>query len=366
MNRGELILKMACLAGYLLFTGFSAYFTASSLSLNLLNGTNLWLIFVLVLIVAIIASWCLTNVIGEMQKRIGASRATFAFSLIGFLLFWTFSFMTNVHYFFVEKHGYTILTKELASAKKYIEENTTKNNKNIEDQKHSAQMAVKASVQTNIESFGRELLNTMEHHAGFGEACISILTSTSNILSSDSKIYADKNNYTIFDKKRDSGDIGVTQRNRFPELYTKYTARMAEQLNKKLAVIEDFYDRKKNQNAELNELFDPISELEEKHLPAVLKDGSVDAFYKYNDQQNAKVIAKMPDGYVRQSVVKSGNDTTGFNVYPSSRMFDTISVWSDITSHRLAGMTMLQWIVIALIFDIISFILFTLFRKQDL
>lgn len=141
---------------------------------------------------------------------------------------------------------------------------------------------------------------------------------------------------------------------------------MAEQLNKKLAVIEDFYDRKKNQNAELNELFDPISELEEKHLPAVLKDGSVDAFYKYNDQQNAKVIAKMPDGYVRQSVVKSGNDTTGFNVYPSSRMFDTISVWSDITSHRLAGMTMLQWIVIALIFDIISFILFTLFRKQDL
>lgn len=70
MNRGKLILKMACLAGYLLFTGFSAYFTASSLSLNLLNGTNLWLIFVLVLIVAIIASWCLTNVIGEMHRRL--------------------------------------------------------------------------------------------------------------------------------------------------------------------------------------------------------------------------------------------------------------------------------------------------------
>lgn len=365
MNKGKLILKLAYLAGYLLFAGFSAYFTASSLSLNLLNGTNLWLVFVLVLVVAILAGWCLTNVIEELQKRVRASKAVFIFSLLGFLVFWTFSFMTNVHYFFVEKHGYSILTKELSSAKNYIEENTTKSNKNIEDQKNTAQMAVSASVHANIESFNRELNNTMEHHEGFGEACINILNSTENILAKDSKTYGDKNEYVVFDDVRDAGDRGVTQRSRFPELQTKYTARMLEQLNKKLAVIENFFDRKKDQNTELTELLEPISELETKHLPAVLKDGSVNAFYKYYDQQDGRVISKMPNDYIKKCVVKNGEDIKSFNVYPSKRMFDTMSVWGDIISGRLVGMTMLQWIIIALIFDIVSFILFALFRKES-
>lgn len=78
MNKSKVILKLAYLVGYLLFSGFSAYFTASSLSLNLLNGTNLWLVFVLVLVVAMLAGWCLTNVISELQKNVGASKVTFA------------------------------------------------------------------------------------------------------------------------------------------------------------------------------------------------------------------------------------------------------------------------------------------------
>ena len=45
-------------------------------------------------------------------------------------------------------------------------------------------------------------------------------------------------------------------------------------------------------------------------------------------------------------------------------MFDTMSVWGDITNGLLADMTMIQWIIIALIFDIVSFILFTIFRNQ--
>lgn len=363
MNKGKLINKLACFVGYLLFSGFSAYFTASSLSLNLLNGTNLWLVFVLVLVVALLAGWCLTNVIEELQKHVGASKVVFVFNLIGFLIFWTFSFVTNVHYFFVEKHGYSVLTKELSSAKRYIEENTIKSNKNIEDQKNAAQMTVSASVHANIEAFDRELRNTMEGHIGFGDACINILNSTESILAKDSKTYNDKNEYIIFDDVRDAGDRGVTQRSRFTELQTKYAARMLEQLNKKLAVIENFYDRKKDQNNELTELLEPISELEAKHLPAVLKDGSVDAFYKYSDQQDGRVISKMPNNYSKTCVVKNGEDIKSFNVYPSKRMFDTVSVWSDILSGRLVGMTMLQWIIISLIFDIVSFILFCLFRK---
>lgn len=362
------IAKIACLLGYLLFAGFSAYFTATSLWLNLLNGSDMWtmwLVFVLVLVVSILAGMCLTNVIRELKDRVRPSRSAFILNLIGFLIFWTFSFTTNVHYFFVEKHGFSILSKELISARHYIEDNTSKSNNVIDEQKNTALMAITAQVNANLEAFDRELNNTIAHDEGFGEVCINILNSTEDALAKDSKMYGDQNTYVIYDDQRDSGDRGVTARNRFPELRTKYAARMAEQLNKKLAVIENFYEAKKDKNAELTELLDPINELENKHLPAVEKDGSVNAYYKYNSIQDARVISKMPNDYSKKCVVKSGDKITKFNTYPSKRMFDTMSVWGDITAGRLSDMTMIQWIIISLIFDIVSFILFSLFRKTN-
>lgn len=357
MNKSKLILKLACLGGYLLFASLSAYFTSASLSLNLFKGENLWFIFILVLVISIMAGWCLTNVIIEMKKRVGASRSKFVLNLLGFFIFWLFSFTTNVHYFFVEKHGYNILTKELASAKQYIIDNTSKTKKGIDDQQNTARMAIEAIVQTNQQTFAREIVNTMDGHYGFGDACISILKSTESSLRKDSKMYGDNNEYVIFDDARDAGDRGVTQRSRIVDLQVKYVARMEEQLKKKIAVIDNYYERKKEQNNELVELLEPIEELETKHLPAVLKDGSVTAFYKYNDQQNGRVIAKMPKDYTKY-VQKS-------KVYPSNRMFDTMSVWGDIFKGRLGEMTMIQWIIIALICDLVAFLLFALFRDYD-
>ena len=258
MNKGKLILKLALLTGYLLFSGFSAYFTASSLSLNLLQGSNLWFIFALVLVVAILAGWCLTNVIEELKKKVGASRSAFLFNLAGFLVFWAFSFTTNVHYFFVEKHGYNILTKELAGAKNYIIQNTEKSNRAIDEKKALAQDALASQVRTNIDAFSREIQNTLNGHTGFGEACISILKSTESILSADSKMYGDNNEYKIFDDSRDLGDVGITQRNLLPALQSKYVNRMMEQLNKKIIVIENYYNRKKEQNDEIDRILDKL------------------------------------------------------------------------------------------------------------
>ena len=183
MNKSKLILKLACLAGYLLFASLSAYFTATSLSLNLLNGTNVWLIFVLVMVISILAGWCLTNVIVELKKSVGASRSAFALNLLGFLIFWLFSFTTNVHYFFVEKHGYNILTKELASAKQYIIDNTDKNNKKIDDKRNAAAQALEYSVSNNASEFHREIVASLNGRYGFGERCISILRNIETILS---------------------------------------------------------------------------------------------------------------------------------------------------------------------------------------
>ena len=272
--------------------------------------------------------------------------------------------MTNVHYFFVEKHGFSILSKELISAKHYIEENTSKSNQLIDEQKNIAKMAIEAQVYANREAFDRELNNTIAHNMGFGEVCINILNATEDALAKDSKTYNDKNTYVIYDDERDAGDRGVTARPRFTDLRIKYATRMDEQLKKKLTVIENFYENKKDQNAELTELLEPISELENKHLPAVEKDGSVNAYYKYNSIQDARVISKMPNDYSKKCIIKKEDKIIKFNTYPSKRMFDTMSVWGDITSGLLADMTMIQWIIIALIFDIVSFILFTIFRNQ--
>ncbi len=307
---------------------------------------------------------CLTNVIKELKNRVRPSRSAFVLNLLGFFIFWTFSFMTNVHYFFVEKHGFSILSKELISAKHYIEENTSKSNQLIDEQKNTAEMAISAQVQANMDAFDRELNNTIARHEGFGEVCINILNATEDALAKDSKTYKDPNKYVIFDDTRDAGDRGVTARSRFVELRTKYATRMAEQLKKKLAVIDNFYENKKDQNAELTELLEPISELEDKHLPAVEKDGSVNAYYKYNRIQDARVISKMPNDYNKKCIVKTGDKIIKFNTYPSKRMFDTMSVWGDIVDGRLTDMTMIQWIIIALIFDIVSFILFAIFRVQ--
>ncbi len=359
----KIFVKLALFAGYLLFVGFSAYFTAKSLSLSLLEGKGMWFIFVLVLVVAILAGWCLTNVIKELTNPLNPSKVRLLFNFLGFLVFWVFSFTTNVHFFFVERHGYDILVAELTGAKTYIVDNTTKSNKLIDDQMNAAKMAITAQVNTNADAFGREIQNTIVGHYGFADACISILKSTENALNMDKDLYDDHNDYVIFDDVKDMGDRGTTSSASVRALQTKYDARMLDQLNKKLAVIENYYERQKDQNAELIALLDPINELEAKHLPEVQKDGTVDAFYTYYRIQNGRVISKMPIDYKDSTMELKDGKIAKFLVYPSGRMFDTMSVWGDLLHRRLMNMTMIQWIIIALIFDIVSFILFALFRR---
>lgn len=363
MNRGKLLIKFACGIGYLVFACISAYFTASSFSLSWLQGTNLWVIFAMVLIIGILAGWCLTNAINETKKRYNASKVSFSLNIIGFLIFWLLSFTTNVHYLFVSKHGYTILTRELASAKKYIEDNTTQSNREIDEQKENALNLLNAQMQSNREAFVREMENTREHRVGFGDACINILKSAEGTLLGDAEKYNDKNTYTIYDENTDSGDKGVTQYNRISELSTKYQGRIIQATNKKAVVIKDYYERKKNQHSELESLLIPINELEQKHLPLVLKDGSPEAYYIYYNQQSGRVIAKMPKEYKVQCIEMKDGKVKKYIVYPSERMFDTASVWGDILKGRLTDLPLVQWILISLILDIVSFLLFALFRK---
>ena len=365
MDKTKLIKKLALYAAYALFAGFSAYFTATSLSLNLLHTDGIVsfvIVYLLVFIVAIMAGWCLTNVIAEFNKTYGASKAKFAFSIIGFLIFWGISFTTNVHFFFIEKHGFSILGQELSSAKTYIVENTENSNRVIEDKKEQDLKLVQAQVATNMDAFGKEIQSTLKGNYGFADACITILNSTEDILTSSNALYDDKNTYVIYDDINDAGDKGTTQRSKIQALYSKYAGKMVQQLNKKIDVITKFYDKQKNQNQDLLKLLQPIAEIENKHYPPAAKDGSANAYFKLQQYQQTNVIDKMPKAFAESCIeYKENGDVEKINVYPSARMFETMTVWGDMFHHRLPeGMPMIQWIIISLIFDIMAFLLFAL------
>lgn len=366
MNKGQLIKKIALGIAYLLFAGFSAYFTARSLTLNLVSTDTIGgfiLVYVMVLIVAIMAGYCLTVVIEEFNKRVGASKSKFIFGIVGFLLFWSISFATNVHYFFVKKHGFSILVQELTGAENFIVDNTETKNRTIEEDRDLAVATITAQVTTNIEAFEKEINNTMKYHLGFGDACINILNATETALSASNLLYGDKNTYVIYDEVRDSGDRGITQRSRLPQLQTKYEAVILESLNKKINVINKFYEKQKVENEKYKNVLASIHNLSKNHIPQVQKDETVGAYFKYQKIQQAEVIDKLPD-YVDTCVDYSVNgDVKTIKIYPSSRMFDTMAVWGDLFKHRLPnGMPMIQWILISLIFDIMSYVLIALFK----
>ncbi len=370
--RTKVITKVSLIVGYAIFAAFSAYFTATSLSLNLMQGTNFWIVYIMVFIIAILAGYCLTEFIRQIQRP--TSKSKFLLTLLGFLLFWGVSFTTNVHYFFVDKHGYGVLNKELASCKDYLTTITTDANRKIEEERDKAKTIQIAQAKNSTDAFVRELNNTMANHLGFGDACINILNAIESSFMQDTGLYHDgMNDYTIFDDMRDIGDRGITSRARFPQLQAKYDGRIQTALTKKLAAIDRYYSKRIVDNEQWNDLIDTINYLEHEHLPRVQKDNSVDAYYKYYMVQQASVVQKMPDGYLPTRIAtKAIENIEGdtiykmmkFNVYPSERMFETLTTWSDILHGYLPSyMKILQWLLIALIIDIVSFLLFYLARK---
>lgn len=367
MDKTRLIKKMALYAAYALFAGFSAYFTATSFSLNLLHTDKLFsfiIVYVLVFIVAIMAGWCLAIFIEEMQKKRGASKMAATFSFLGFLIFWIISFTTNVHFFFIEKHGFSILGKELSSAKNYINENTEAENHKVKEEKEKAITLVSNQINNSIAGFSHEIQNTINGHYGFGPACVNILKSTEDILNGTRETYGDKGaDYTIFNDKLDAGDIGTTQTTKITKvLYPKYKGRMEEKRDIKIGFIRRHFDAKLDNNSKLRELLQPISIIENKHYPIVAEDGSANAYFKCQQFQQHNVIDKMPPEFIKSCVEYQENgDVKKINIYPSARMFETATVWLDMMKHRLpGGMPMIQWILVSLIFDIMAFLLFAL------
>lgn len=380
----KLVTVILLYAAYALFAFFSAYFTATSLSLNLMQGTAFWLIFVMVFVIALLAGFCLTEFIKQLQSPT-PSKAVTALTLIGFILFWGVSFATNVHYFFVQKHGYTVLNQELVACKTYLEANTKKTRLKFEGEREALKQSRTASIETQREEFHRELEETKD--TGFGPDCIYILQGIENELTSDKETYKDPNTYVVYDEKRDAGFKGKGRGSQYDQraknernmIYSTFAPRIQENLNKKLAAYDAYYNRKIAENDQWGDLLTVAYNLEEKDMPEVMQDGSVQAYYGYYGKQNGALVDKMPQDF-NESCVEyktktktdgQGNDVQvkkmeSYIVYPSKHMFDTFTVWNDILKGYTPGyMRIIQWILLSLLVDVVAFILFYLARKQS-
>ena len=155
MNKLSILKKIACWTGYCLFAGYSAYMTAKSIAMSF-ELSNTWVVFIFVFIVALIAGWCLSTVVGEMKNRFNPSRSKFIGGLLGFILFWGVSFMTNVHYMLMSNEGLKVVSAELGCYKSFVEESVSSKIEDIDAKESNDITLCEASIQNLLDNFKRE------------------------------------------------------------------------------------------------------------------------------------------------------------------------------------------------------------------
>lgn len=375
MNKSSIIQKIACWAGYCLFAAYSAYMTAKSVAMSFeLNQT--WLVFVFVFIVAVIAGYCLSMVIGEMQNRFNPNKSKFILGLLGFLLFWGVSFATNVHYMLMSNEGLKVVNAELGTYKNYVEE-TVRNNKDGIKEKEAADIALcEASVQNLTDNFKRECESSIRY--GFGDRAIGYLKDIEDYFTNSGGKFDDKYSYknSIFDEDKDKGDKGKNGAKEVMALKEKYSIRIAEILIRRESIIRSYYKRMIPQTKDLELIKQFINDsLYIVDIPQITEIATPDVYYQFSKIQLANNIFhrldKMAQVSIEHQMKESKTDDSGdidkgkyrYRTYPSSRMFSTFNVWDDMLHNRLPDdMKLLGWILFSLIIDIVAYVLRILAR----
>lgn len=375
MNRTNLIKKISCWAGYCLFAAYSSYMTAKSVAMSFeINET--WIVFIFVFIVAIIAGYCLSMVIEELQNRFNPSKSKFILGLLGFLLFWGVSFITNVHYMLMSNEGLKVVSAELGTYKSYVEE-VIRNNKDGIKEKEAADIALcEASIQNLMDEFKRECESSIRY--GFGDRAIGYLKDIEDYFTSSGGKFNDQYTYknSIFDDDKDKGDKGKTGAREVIALKDKYSIRIAEKLLRRENVIRDYYKRMIPQIKDMDLIKEFINDsLYVVDIPQITDIATPDVYYKFSKVQLTNNILHRLDKtdqvalerQMKESKTDNPDDINKgeyrYRSYPSSRLFSTFNVWDDMLHHRLPNdMKLLGWILFSLIVDIIAYVLRILAR----
>ena len=361
----QIITKIALFFAYALFAGFSAYFTATSLALNLTGGKVVWLLFIMVFLVAIAAGWCLTEFIKQLNSMT-PSRSKTAFCFIGFLLFWLVSFTTNVHFVIGQKYGFNVLTAELSSCKDFLTKETHSSNKQVQDERDAYIRNFEQEMVRLKQAFADELENSTR--MGFADHCVRKLKNIETYLYSDTATLGEKGThevYQIWKPDIDKGLIGTANMSKLNGIYNQFERRINNAMRVKERAIKDFYNTKLNSNENYVALLNKVNYLESVQLPAASKDGSIAAAYRYYDVHQSKLIAQMPQEYTQTCMAYKNKGTkespkmkmAGYDVYPSANMFNTASVWGDMLhGHLPPYMKIILWLLAALVVDIVAYV----------
>lgn len=371
MNKMKLLKKLACWVGYCLFAGYSSYMTAKSVAMSFELNEQIIAVFIFVFIVALLAGWCLSITIEELQNRFNPSKARFIGGILGFLLFWGVSFATNVHYMLMSKDGLRVVTAELGVYKTYVEDYIRSSRTGIKEQEQADIALCEASISTLMDAFVRECDHSLV--PGFGDIAISKLQDIEKEFDRTAGQFNDNYTYvgSIYDENRDKGDRGKRSRTEIKEIKNKYTLRILEKLKRRESVIKNFYRQKQSQSKNMDLMAHFINDsLYIVDVPQITEIATPDVYYQFQKLQLQGNIFNRLDNIDQVKILNSMKESkTGnvediekgefrYRVYPSSRMFGTFNVWGDMLNGRLpADMKLIGWILFALIVDIVAFIL---------
>ena len=285
MNKVSIIKKIACWAGYSLFAAYSSYMTAKSVAMSF-ELNQVWIVFVFVFIVAIIAGYCLSMVIGEIQNRINPSKSKFVLGLLGFLLFWGVSFATNVHYMLMSNEGMKVVSTELGIYKNYVEETVQENKDGIKEKEEADIAFCEASVQNLLDEFKRECDASIR--PGFGDRAIGYLKDIEDYFASSAGKFGDQHQYrkAIFDDEKDSGDRGKTGAREVNGLKEKYSLRVVEMLLRRESVIHNYYRMKIPETKDMEIIKSFINDsLYVVDMPQITEIATPDVYYQFSKLQ---------------------------------------------------------------------------------
>lgn len=370
MNKQKLLGKIACWVGYCLFAGYSAFMTAKSIAMSFKYEDYVWVVFIFVFVVALLAGWFLTLVIGELQNRFNPSKAKFIGALLGFILFWGVSFATNVHYMLMNRDGFQVVSAELGAYKSFVEDKIRSNREGVQDKEDTDIASCVAYVNRLAGLFNQECDASIR--PGFGERAISHLKEVEDYFDRTSAQFNDLYVYkgTIFNDEKDRGDRGKTGVREVTALKEKYNNLILEKLKIREAAIKNYYKRQKSQIKDLEVMQQFINDsLYVVDIPQIREFASPDVYFKFHDIQ-LNGINNLFDKYDQtefsssMKVSKTDNPDDidkgefRYRIYPSSRMFVTWNVWDDLLHKRLPeDMKLFGWILFSLIIDIVAFIL---------
>lgn len=359
----QLIVTIVLFLAYAIFAGLSAWWTGSSWSVN--TGISwVWVACIVAFVVSVLASYCLTKVIDQFRNTNGSWTWILIYA-VGFLFLWSLSFMTNVHYNYVVKHGYDNMNVQLHDGLTYLNDSIKRLSKDPENRKNIAIENLLTSMQGYQNLFDKSLNDGRSGLIpdGFGRDCITILNQMESFLRSDTALYQDKNNYEIFDDNDAShkSDIGKKDYDRIGKKYNRFITTARET---KIGVITRYYDNQKTTGRTLDSLV-AVTNSDIKELEKLSKKKNFNDYYTFYNEKLSPLIGAMPEQYKTNLGTKI-IDNTGkkrYRIYPSDRMFDWWDVWNDLNilpkDAQLGGK-----MPMSLALDICAFILFIFFYRE--